>query len=55
MDLRYDSHLSIPEGYKLVLQAFNPALSIHIGINGTIYMIRVFEAGVQQWGQIAQR
>lgn len=55
MALRYDSNLSVSEGHKLVLQACNPALSIHTGINGTTYMIKFCEAGAQQRGQIAQR
>lgn len=53
MALRYDSHLSISEGYKLALQACNPALSIHTGINGTTYMIRFSETEAQQWKYIA--
>lgn len=54
MALRYVSHLSISEEYELVLQVCNPALNIPTGINGTTYVIRFCEAGVQQLGQIAQ-
>jgi len=45
-------HVSISEGYKLVLDACNPALNIHTGINGTTYTIRFCKAGVQQWGKL---
>lgn len=55
MALRYCSHLSTSEGYKLVLQACNAGLVIHTESNGTIYMIRFCETGTQQYGQIAQR